>query len=168
MPALIPTPSASKSKIHLTSGGLPSYLSPTQAPTKKSPWKTIRDVGFIRAATAILPEEVYQAIWQGVESSMTKVVYATVILKLEDLLQGDFFTDYVKRGKTCFRREAHSVRGSCTGRLKVVLTSTGRQRSHAVRGRARHRSTFLIEGRSVALLRLARGLLTVRLTHVKS
>lgn len=34
----------------------------------------------------------------SIESSVPKIRYATVIMKLEQVLQGDFFNEYIKRG----------------------------------------------------------------------
>lgn len=47
----------------------------------------------------ILPEDLYELIWRKVEEEMRPLKYARVIMKLEDLLEGEFFTEYVKKGK---------------------------------------------------------------------
>ncbi|KIX04683.1 uncharacterized protein Z518_05553 [Rhinocladiella mackenziei CBS 650.93] len=98
MPSLFSPPSSPSPKINIASGPLPSYLSASQAPTKNSPWRTIRNVGFVQSATTILPDELYQIIWANVDAAMTKTRYAKVIMRLDELLQGDFFTEYIKRG----------------------------------------------------------------------
>ncbi|EXJ77447.1 hypothetical protein A1O3_09673 [Capronia epimyces CBS 606.96] len=95
-----PTP-----KLHVTSGLLPPYVSASQAPTRKSPWRTVRDVGFIRSATVALPDELCHIIWQSVEAAVRKVRYVKVIMKLEDVLDGEFFTEYIKRGNVLMLSE---------------------------------------------------------------
>lgn len=87
------------SKIFTTLGTLPSYIDRSQPPTKKQPWRAINEVGFIRCVEMILPEELYDLIWTKVEEEMKSIKYAKVIMKLEDVLEGDFFTEYIKKGK---------------------------------------------------------------------
>ncbi len=99
MPGVLPAPSGPSPKVNISSGPLPAYISASQAPTKKSPWRTIREVDYVKRATATLPEELYHIIWRDVEASMSRLNYAKVIMKLEDMLQGDFFNEYIKRGK---------------------------------------------------------------------
>jgi hypothetical protein len=72
----------------------------SQAPTKKSPWRTIREVEYVQRATATLPEELYDIIWRDVDASTGGLNYAKVIMKLEHILRGDFFNEYIKRGKS--------------------------------------------------------------------
>jgi ribonuclease P/MRP protein subunit RPP40 len=57
-------------------------------------------VEYVQRATATLPEELYDIIWLDVDASMGGLDYAKVIMKLEDILQGDFFNEYIKRGKS--------------------------------------------------------------------
>lgn len=88
-----------ESKIFTTLGRLPSYIDRKQPPTKKLPWRAIDDVGFVKSVEMILPEELYEIIWTKVEQELKPVQYARVIMKLEDVLNGAFFTDYIKKGK---------------------------------------------------------------------
>lgn len=87
-------------KIHITSGPLPSHFAASQAPTKRLPWRAIRDVDIVHSTTAVLPDELYQVIWQDVENGMADLQYAKVSMKVEELLSGAFFNDHVKRGKS--------------------------------------------------------------------
>lgn len=89
---------SSPGKINLNLGSLPTYVSSTQAPTKRFPWRIIRDSDCIHSVTVMLPDEIYGLIWQAVESEIPKIRYAKVIMKLEELLQGEFFNMYIKRG----------------------------------------------------------------------
>ena len=88
---------SSPAKINLNLGSLPAYIS-TQAPTKRLPWRTIRESDCIHSTTAMLPDELYSLIWQTVENELPRMRYAKVIMKLEEILQGEFFNEYIKRG----------------------------------------------------------------------
>lgn len=46
----------------------------------------------------MLPDELYSLIWQTVENELPRMRYAKVIMKLEEILQGEFFNEYIKRG----------------------------------------------------------------------
>jgi ribonucleases P/MRP protein subunit RPP40 len=87
------------SKIYTTLGTLPSYIDRSQPPTKKLPWRAINEVGFVRGVEMVLPEELYELIWGKVEEQLKPARYARVIMKLEDVLDGAFFTEYIKKGK---------------------------------------------------------------------
>jgi hypothetical protein len=87
------------SKIYTTLGTLPSFINRNQPPTKKQPWRAINEVGFVKSVEMILPEELYQLIWRKVEEETKPVKYARVIMKLKDVLDGEFFTEYIKKGK---------------------------------------------------------------------
>lgn len=86
-------------KTHVHMGQLPGYIDPKQPPTRKSPWKIINDTPFVQGVSMILPEELYEVIWDKIEVAAKRVEYAKVIMKLQDVLDGDFFTEYVKKGK---------------------------------------------------------------------
>lgn len=48
----------------------------------------------------VLPEELYNLIWEDVQSSLANVRYSRVIMTLSDLLERDFFNVYIKAGTT--------------------------------------------------------------------
>ncbi|KIW91244.1 uncharacterized protein Z519_08140 [Cladophialophora bantiana CBS 173.52] len=108
MSGLFPKAPSSASKINVASGELPLYVTASQAPTKKSPWRTIRGVEYNQYVTAILPDELYHLIWEKVEANITHIEYAKVIMKLEDVLKGDFFTEYIKRGNILMLSEGEA------------------------------------------------------------
>jgi hypothetical protein len=88
-----------ESKIFTTLGELPGYIDRSQPPTKRQPWRAISDVGFVRNVELVLPEELYEVMWRRAEENLRPITYAKVIMKLEDVLDGDFFTEYIKKGK---------------------------------------------------------------------
>lgn len=88
-----------KTRVHV--GHLPPYIHPEQSPTKKSPWRAVGDAPFLKSVTVILPGDLYDLIWDKIEDETKKGSYAKVILKLQDVLSGTFFTEYIKKGKPC-------------------------------------------------------------------
>ena len=46
----------------------------------------------------LLPEELYQVMWHGVEAKISQLRYSQVIMPLSALLEGDFFNFYIKTG----------------------------------------------------------------------
>ncbi len=89
-------------KTHIHVGQLPDYIDSKQQPTKKSPWKAINDVPFVQSVNMILPEELYNVIWDKLETDSRKVRYAKVLMKLEDILNGEFFNEHIKKGRRPF------------------------------------------------------------------
>ncbi|RMZ84291.1 hypothetical protein DV738_g734, partial [Chaetothyriales sp. CBS 135597] len=49
----------------MTRAALPQYIDASQPPTQRSPWRQIRETPFVRTATLVMPEEVYQQILTG-------------------------------------------------------------------------------------------------------
>ena len=45
-----------------------------------------------------MPEELHEIIWRDVQSKITSLQYARVIMPLSALLEGDFFNKYIKTG----------------------------------------------------------------------
>lgn len=89
----------------------------------------------------MLPDELYSLMLQtgnSIESSVPKIRYARVIMKLEQVLQGDFFNEYIKRGM--FSRD------SPTNLLPISSSMTdlsGRQYSYDLRRRSDGREHLL-------------------------
>jgi hypothetical protein len=98
MSPLFPLGSASAPKTTVSLGQLPGYVAPSQVPTKRAPWQSIREVSYGDSATVILPDDLYSIIWDSVEADVSIPKYAKVIMKLEEVLKGEFFTEYIKKG----------------------------------------------------------------------
>ncbi|KAJ9497919.1 hypothetical protein H2202_006522 [Exophiala xenobiotica] len=155
MPGVLPDPSGPSPKVNISSGPVPAYISASQAPTKKSPWRTIREVEYVQRATATLPEELYDIIWRDVDASTGGFNYAKVIMKLEDILQGDFFNEYIKRGNILMLSEgqdgADEVFSLSEGTLRLELSKelyerAGLQGNSIQSGGRKHvKSKYLVE-----------------------
>ena len=59
----------------------------------------MREVAYNHSATVMLPEELYHIIWKFIQADIPVMRYAKVIMKLEDVLNGEFFTRYLKKGE---------------------------------------------------------------------
>lgn len=46
----------------------------------------------------ILPQELYDVVWKDVEAKITNIQYSQVIISLSEILEGEFFNQYIKIG----------------------------------------------------------------------
>lgn len=88
---LAPSP-LSKTKIHVSHTSIPdSYIDPTQPPTKRSPFRQVQDVKFIKSVRVCLPTNLYHAFYTPSQETKTPELpttsFSKVILKLNDILQ---------------------------------------------------------------------------------
>ncbi|OCT52000.1 ribonuclease P [Cladophialophora carrionii] len=98
MSPLFPIGSAPAPKVQISMGELPGYVSFSQAPTKRPPWHTIREVSYGSSATIMLPDDLHHLVWDSVTAEISRPKYAKVIMRLEEVLKGEFFTEYIKKG----------------------------------------------------------------------
>ncbi|WEW61568.1 ribonuclease P subunit [Emydomyces testavorans] len=97
-----------KEKCYTSIGLLPPYIEPTQAPTKRSPFSAISGHPFIHSTELILPEEVYQTAWDAIARRIGVCQYAKVFMSLSDVIEGDFFNQYIKIGDILLISEGRS------------------------------------------------------------
>ncbi|EEP78635.1 predicted protein [Uncinocarpus reesii 1704] len=93
---------------YTTIGHLPHYVEPKQIPTKKSPFSAFSGHPFVHSTELILPEEIYQTVWDTVSSKISSCQYAKVFMSLADILEGDFFNKYLKTGNILLISEGRS------------------------------------------------------------
>lgn len=89
---------ATDSKMRVTPGSLPPYVNAAQPPTKRSPWRQIKELPFVHTLTLLMPDEMYHMVWSKLDAEIKTMKYAKVIMKLQEVLEGDFFTEYIKKG----------------------------------------------------------------------
>lgn len=46
----------------------------------------------------ILPQELYDVVWKDVEAKISNIQYARLIMSLSEILEKDFFNQYIKIG----------------------------------------------------------------------
>ncbi|KAH0563348.1 hypothetical protein GP486_002083 [Trichoglossum hirsutum] len=88
-----------ESKCYVTHGTLGrSWIELNQIPTRRKPFSTIDSHPFNHTVELALPEELYEIMHQDLEREIPTVKYSRVILALSQLLEGDFFNQYIKIG----------------------------------------------------------------------
>ncbi|KAL5352491.1 hypothetical protein ACLOAV_002439 [Pseudogymnoascus australis] len=90
--------------------GAMGHLDPAQPPVKRKPYSAILAVPFVHKAELIMPQELYKSIQWDMDSKFSVPTYSRVILSLAELVSGDFFTEYVKKGNVIMLSEGkHGV-----------------------------------------------------------
>ncbi|KAF5696283.1 ribonuclease P MRP subunit POP1 [Fusarium globosum] len=92
-------PSIYQSPKCFVSYGTMGYLDTKQTPRKGKPWTAVMSMDFIHKVDLILPSEAYDAACQQLSNARHAPRYSKVVMSLGDILQGDFFTEYIKKGK---------------------------------------------------------------------
>ncbi|KAI9773204.1 MAG: hypothetical protein M1839_002212 [Geoglossum umbratile] len=93
-------------KCYATHGALSgSWIDRDQIPTRPKPFSTINSHPFNHTVELILPEELYKPIGQNLDRDIAPIKYSKVILALSQLLDGDFFTQYIKIGNVLMLSE---------------------------------------------------------------
>ncbi|ORY62374.1 ribonuclease P 40kDa subunit [Pseudomassariella vexata] len=91
-----PTPNVYQSaKCFLTYGTM-SHPDPTQLPTKGKPWSTLLSQGFIHRVDLVIPREALKKVRAKLDAQCP--VHYRVIMKLGDIISGEFFKEYIKIG----------------------------------------------------------------------
>ncbi|KAI1102740.1 ribonuclease P 40kDa subunit [Jackrogersella minutella] len=93
------TPSVYQSSKCFVTYGVMSHLEPGQVPNKGKPWTALLAQDFIHKVDLILPEELVQLVRDKIIDDPSRVpVFYKVIMRLGQVLEGDFFTEYIKIG----------------------------------------------------------------------
>ncbi|RDW71943.1 hypothetical protein BP5796_07977 [Coleophoma crateriformis] len=74
------------------------HLDPKQPPVKRKPYAAILDHHFVQKVEILLPEELYEIIKGTLLTERLRPTYSRVILPLTAIVEGEFFTEYIKRG----------------------------------------------------------------------
>jgi len=101
-------------KCYFTQCALPQYIDQSQPPTKRKPFSTILEHPFnhtvrytqnviyhiltLPQLDLLLPKSAFQAIQDDLSGDHYRLQYAKVHLKLKDIIDGDFFNQYIKTG----------------------------------------------------------------------
>ncbi|KAF2869683.1 ribonuclease P 40kDa subunit-domain-containing protein [Massariosphaeria phaeospora] len=101
----------SDTKFYFSHSLLPRYIDPHNIPTKKKPFSTFGAQHFTHRLDLILPEEVFELVRNRLEdeTGVGRAQYARVYMKLGELLQGDFFTEYIKKGNITMLSEGRPL-----------------------------------------------------------
>ncbi|KAK0643336.1 ribonuclease P 40kDa subunit-domain-containing protein [Cercophora newfieldiana] len=85
------------SKCYFTYGKM-GHVDPKQPPSKSKPWTTLLGQDFVHRLDLIVPEEAYEAVHAAVVQNREAPQFKRVVISLRDVLSGDFFTEYIKKG----------------------------------------------------------------------
>jgi ribonuclease P/MRP protein subunit RPP40 len=92
------TNTKNEQKCNVTHGTM-GHLDPKQPPVKRKPFAAILSNNFVQNVELILPEELLEIITKNVLSENTRPAYNRVIIPLKALLEGQFFNEYIKKGR---------------------------------------------------------------------
>ncbi|KAH8649943.1 ribonuclease P 40kDa subunit-domain-containing protein [Xylariales sp. PMI_506] len=92
------------SKCFFTYGTM-SHPDPKQLPTKGKPWSTLLSQDFIHKVDLIVPQDAFEKLRMKLAQDAYSPGYSRVIMKLGDILDGEFFTQYVKVGNVAMLSE---------------------------------------------------------------
>ncbi|KAF1970297.1 hypothetical protein BU23DRAFT_538285 [Bimuria novae-zelandiae CBS 107.79] len=84
-------------KVYFSHSVLPHYIDPQNVSTKKKPFSTFNAQPFSHTLDLILPEEIYELVKERLDDDV-QGVYARVHMKLSEVLSGEFFEQYIKKG----------------------------------------------------------------------
>ncbi|KAI0396390.1 ribonuclease P 40kDa subunit [Xylariaceae sp. FL0594] len=121
-----PNPSVYQtSKCFVTYGSM-SHPNTSQLPTQAKPWSALLSQDYIHKVDLILPQELLQLVQEKLLSDDTRVPrYRRVIMTLGQVLEGDFFTQYIKIGNIMMLSEgkvdADTVFAIKNGKLTMYL-----------------------------------------------
>lgn len=78
--------------------GVMAHVDPAQPPSKGKPWTTLASRDFIHQVDVILPQEVFGLFQQKVLDKHKPPQYKRVTMTLGQVLEKDFFQEYIKIG----------------------------------------------------------------------
>ncbi|KAI0421113.1 ribonuclease P 40kDa subunit-domain-containing protein [Xylaria grammica] len=94
-----PKPSVYQAPNCFVTYGTMSYPNAGQLPAKVKPWNTLLSQDYVHKVDLILPDELLLLVKESILNNTAQIPsYHRVILTLGQVLEGDFFTQYIKIG----------------------------------------------------------------------
>ncbi|KXJ91649.1 ribonuclease P 40kDa subunit [Microdochium bolleyi] len=117
--------------------GTMSHPDPKQLPSKGKPWSAVLAQDFVHKVDLILPQDVAELVRDKLEAAALLVpTYHRVIMTLGQVLEGDFFTEYIKLGNVIMlsdgRLDADDVFTLKDGTLSMYLAKESYERAGLV------------------------------------
>ncbi|KAL9101091.1 MAG: hypothetical protein Q9163_003606 [Psora crenata] len=94
--------SSPSAKVYVSNGTFPRYIDPAQPPAKRQPFGTVLRQPFTHTVVLNLPGELYSLLWHDIVAKLKHIQYDRVIMSLSEVLEGDFFNQYIKSGQLRF------------------------------------------------------------------
>ncbi|APA14737.1 hypothetical protein SS1G_06745 [Sclerotinia sclerotiorum 1980 UF-70] len=88
-------------KCYVTHGTI-GHVDTKQTPTRRKPFVNILGYKYINKVEMILPQEMYEVMRREMEEVFSEnggPVYSRVVMPLSALIEGEFFTEYIKKGE---------------------------------------------------------------------
>ncbi|UNI19206.1 Ribonuclease P [Purpureocillium takamizusanense] len=92
------TPSVYQSSACFVTYGTMGHVDPKQPPYRSRPWTDIASQEFISKVDLVVPQQYYDALHETLTQDSRQPRYSRVTMALGQVLQGSFFTNYVKTG----------------------------------------------------------------------
>ncbi|KAK6592957.1 hypothetical protein H4I96_11555 [Botrytis cinerea] len=143
-------------KCYVTHGTM-GHLDPKQPPVKRKPFVNILGHKFINKVEMILPKELYEIMKNKMDGILGEngPVYSRVVHPLSALLEGEFFTEYVKKGNVMMLSKGmmgvDNVFSLSEGILTLHLDKETYERSglvgkpEGIKGKREHRPRWIVE-----------------------
>ncbi|KAI8962980.1 ribonuclease P 40kDa subunit [Daldinia sp. FL1419] len=94
-----PAPSVYQSSKCSVTYGVMGHPDPKNLPNKGKPWSTLLTQDFVHKVDLILPKELVQLVEDKLISDASRApIFHKVIMTVGQILEGDFFTEYIKIG----------------------------------------------------------------------
>ncbi|KAI1767794.1 ribonuclease P 40kDa subunit [Hypoxylon sp. FL1150] len=100
-----PTPSVYQSSKCFVTYGVMGHPNPEQVPSKGKPWSTVLAQDFVHRVDLILPEELLQLVRDKIAGRT--LTFYKVIMPIGQILEGNFFTEYIKIGNIMMLSEGN-------------------------------------------------------------
>ncbi|KAK3294601.1 ribonuclease P 40kDa subunit-domain-containing protein [Chaetomium fimeti] len=135
--------------------GVMGHLDPEQPPSKSKPWTTFTSQDFVHRADLIIPQELLELVQDKVLKKMPATPFKRVVLSLHDMLSGEFFTEYIKKGNILMLSEGRigidNVFTLRRGTLTMYLDRETYERAglvgkpHGVKGKRGTKPRWIVE-----------------------
>ncbi|KAK4155005.1 ribonuclease P 40kDa subunit-domain-containing protein [Chaetomidium leptoderma] len=142
------------SNCYVTYGILP-HLDPKQLPSKSKPWTTLTSQDFVHKADLIIPQEMLELVQEKLLGDKLAPTFKRVVISLHDILSGEFFTEYIKKGDVLMlsegRRGIDNVLSLRGGTLTMFLGKEAYERAglvgkpHGVKGKRGLKPRWIVE-----------------------
>ncbi|KAL2019304.1 hypothetical protein VTK56DRAFT_9771 [Thermocarpiscus australiensis] len=142
------------SKCYVTYGVM-GHLDPKQPPSKGKPWATFTSQDFVHRADLIVPQEMFDVVQAKLVRDRPAPEFKRVIMSLHDILSGEFFAEYIKKGNILMlsegRRGIDNVFVLRSGILTMYLDKEAYERAglvgrpHGVKGKRGLKPRWVVE-----------------------
>ncbi|KAI1467678.1 ribonuclease P 40kDa subunit-domain-containing protein [Daldinia caldariorum] len=149
-------PSVHQSSKCFVTYGVMGHPDPQNLPTKGKPWSTLLSQDFVYKVDLILPAELTQLVKDKLIGDPSRApVFYKVIMKLGQVLEGDFFTEYIKIGNIMMlsegRIDSENVFSLKEGVLTMYLDKETYERAglvgrpHGVKGKRGLKPRWIVQ-----------------------